>query len=508
MSTGIPVRWVLTQPELGLVLKGGGSGLGREITLALTSELTEPQQWLSGGELVLTTGMGLPLSRPDRLRYLEDLDSVGVAGVGFGVGLSHDHVPDDLVEAADRLGLPLFEVPLPTPFGAIAKKVMQRLGEQEYEKVMRASRAQPRMTRAAIAGVPAVIKELSAALSATVIVVGVDGVVAEAHPGRVPADITEKIAEFIGTRGEGTTSGVIHTAPGTFIAVQAIAAGPAAHGHLAVVTASPLSPVDQVLLGHASSLLALDFEKPARLRIAQNRLNTQAIGMLLEEATALDTVWQHLAPAADRSGRVRALVLRCDSTETAAQVVEAVDEQLRNLSRQLFAHLAGERVAVLLSGADTEESAELLLRSLPASVRAGVRAGFSAPHPLRRFASAIEHAELAASAALPGASPLELSALAGHSLLSFPEAQRILSAVSDAMLAPLVDYDERHGTNLVDSLRAYLEAHGQWEAAANALGVHRHTLRSRIVKIESVLGCQLDTARVRAELLLAIIARR
>jgi len=36
--------------------------------------------------------------------------------------------------------------------------------------------------------------------------------------------------------------------------------------------------------------------------------------------------------------------------------------------------------------------------------------------------------------------------------------------------------------------------------------VHRHTLRSRIVRVQSLLDCDLDVARVRAELLLAIIA--
>ncbi|WP_245717446.1 PucR family transcriptional regulator [Nocardia jejuensis] len=506
MSAGIPVRWVLSQPELGLVLKGGGTGLSREITLALTSDLTEPQQWLSGGELLLTTGMGLPLSRPDRARYLEDLDAVGVAAVGFGIGLSHESIPEDLIEAADRLGLPLFEVPLPTPFAVIAKKVMQRVAEQEYEKVLRASRSQPRMTRAAIQGVRAVIKELSAALSATVIVVGPDGEMTETHPGRVPSEVAERIAEFQG-RGEALSGG-IHTASGASIAVQAITAGHTVYGQLAVVTATALGPVDQVLLGHASSLLALDFEKPARLRIAQNRLNTQALAMLMGEALDPDAVWQHLTPAADRSGRVRALALRCPSPDVAEQVVEAVDEQLRTRDRQLYAHVVGAHAVVLLAGGDDEDAAEQLLRSVPEEVRAGLRVGLSAPHALRRFTSAIEHAELAASAALPGAGPLELSALAGHALLTFPEARRVLSAVSDAMLQPLADYDERHGTDLIASLRAYLEANGQWEAAATALGVHRHTLRTRVAKIETVLGCRLDTARVRAELLLAVIARR
>ncbi|MRH88679.1 PucR family transcriptional regulator [Nocardia sp. SYP-A9097] len=508
MNAGIPVRWVLSQPELGLVLKGGGDGLGRSITLALTSELTDAQQWLSGGELVLTTGMGLPLSRADRLRYLEDLDRAGVAGVGFGIGLSHETVPEDLVETADRLGLPLFEVPLPTPFGVITKKVMQRLAEQEYEKVLRASRAQPRMTRAAIQGVRAVIKELSAALSATVLVVGSDGAIAEAHPRQPAAEIVDRITEFLTTRSDGAGSGVIQLPSRQYIVLQAITAGQTVHGHLAVVTTTALSSVDQVLLGHASSLLALDFEKPARLRIAQNRLNSQAMAMLLDEPGDPDTMWQHLATAADRTGRIRALVLWCASPSDAGQALKTVDTQLHPMNRQLFAHLAGDRVAILLPGSDNDETAEQLLVGLPAEVRATTRAGLSAPHLLRRFNAAIEHAELASSAAVPGARPLELAALAGHALLAFPEAQRVLTAVSEAMLQPLVDYDERHGTDLIASLRAYLEAHGQWETAATALGVHRHTLRSRIAKIESVLGVQLDQALVRAELLLAVVAHR
>ncbi|WP_433672957.1 PucR family transcriptional regulator [Nocardia sp. CA-136227] len=508
MNAGIPVRWVLSQPELGLVLKGGASGLGRAITLVLTSELTEPQQWLSGGELVLTTGMGLPLSRADRLRYLEDLGAAGVAGVGFGIGLSHETVPADLVEAADRLGLPLFEVPLPTPFAAITKKVMQRLAEQEYEKVLRASRAQPRMTRAAVQGVRAVIKELSVALSATVLVVGADSAVTEAHPRSPAAETLDRIGEFIAAHGESAGSGVIQVSSGQYIVLQAISAGQTVHGHLAVVTATALGPVDQVLLGHASSLLALDFEKPARLRMAQNHLNSQAIAMLLQQPGDPDSMWQHLTAAADRTGRIRALVLWCPGPEAAAAALDAIDARLRLLNRQLFAHVMGDHAAVLLRGSDTDEVAEQLLADLPADARATVRAGLSSPHPLRRFSAAVDNAELAASAAAPGARPLELAALAGHALLAFPEAQRVLSAVSEAMLQPLIDYDDRHGTDLIGSLRAYLEAHGQWETAATALGVHRHTLRSRVARIESILGCKLDQALVRAELLLAVVSRR
>lgn len=76
------------------------------------------------------------------------------------------------------------------------------------------------------------------------------------------------------------------------------------------------------------------------------------------------------------------------------------------------------------------------------------------------------------------------------------------------MITPIEDYDRDNGTELLASLRAFLEANGHWEAAAITMGVHRHTLRSRMAKVESLIDCRLEVARVRAELLLSIIARQ
>ncbi|WP_207194743.1 PucR family transcriptional regulator ligand-binding domain-containing protein, partial [Mycobacteroides abscessus] len=148
----VPVRWVLDQPELKLTLKSGAAGVGREINLALTTELADPAQWLSGGELVLTTGIGLPKSSRDRRRYLRSLDENNVAALGFGTGLTFDEVPPELVTTADELGMPLLEIPLRTPFAAVVKAVSTRIAELEYDAVLRASRAQPRITRAIVNG--------------------------------------------------------------------------------------------------------------------------------------------------------------------------------------------------------------------------------------------------------------------------------------------------------------------------------------------------------------------
>jgi DNA-binding PucR family transcriptional regulator len=84
------------------------------------SELLDPTPWLSGGELLLTTG--LALDGPERRReYIATPADHGLAGLGLGTGFTHDTVPAALVEAAAERGLPLFEVPYEVPFIALTR---------------------------------------------------------------------------------------------------------------------------------------------------------------------------------------------------------------------------------------------------------------------------------------------------------------------------------------------------------------------------------------------------
>ena len=97
---------------------------------------------------------------------------------------------------------------------------------------------------------------------------------------------------------------------------------------------------------------------------------------------------------------------------------------------------------------------------------------------------------------------VEFDPTRGTTLLGSPAVRTALEA---STVNVLVAYDTAHGTALVTSVRAFLEANGHWESAATELDVHPHTLRNRIAKAEQVLDVDLGDARVRAELLLAVV---
>ncbi len=75
-------------------------------------------------------------------------------------------------------------------------------------------------------------------------------------------------------------------------------------------------------------------------------------------------------------------------------------------------------------------------------------------------------------------------------------------------LGPLIDYDAVHGSQLVLTLSEYLEYGGSYDASAQALSVHRSTLKYRLRRIREVSGYDLSLPDTQFNLQLAARARR
>ncbi|PWS47367.1 hypothetical protein DLE01_31170, partial [Streptomyces sp. FT05W] len=113
----IPLTELLAREELGLRRIAGPEHA--DLLWVHTSEMADPYPYLLGGELLLTAGVQLA----DADTYVARLAQAGASALGFGVAPVHDTVPRALVEACERHGLPLIEVPPETRFTAIARAV-------------------------------------------------------------------------------------------------------------------------------------------------------------------------------------------------------------------------------------------------------------------------------------------------------------------------------------------------------------------------------------------------
>ncbi|KAM9862268.1 PucR family transcriptional regulator [Leucobacter sp. BZR 635] len=121
----IDLDTLLRDYELGLVVVAGGDDNtgARTVQWVHSSDLTDPTPFLTPRTVLLTTGAQFKTTLGLRAAeaYVSRLVAAGTTALGVGVGIKWDRIPPTLVEACERLGLPLIRVPYDTPFIAITR---------------------------------------------------------------------------------------------------------------------------------------------------------------------------------------------------------------------------------------------------------------------------------------------------------------------------------------------------------------------------------------------------
>jgi len=378
---GPTVAWLLQQGGLRLRAPAASAeGLRRTVRWVHVSELTDPTPYLSGGELLLTTGLhagdegGAEDERLHWSAYVDRLVARDVAALGFGVGLSRGEVPEALAEAADAAGLPLLRVPEPTPFIAISEAVAGAISRTHEEELAHAVRAQRALIGAALSpgGPRAVADELSAALDCWVVLLDEDGAArysapldARRHAGRIRAGLERLPRDARRSRTHAASFDVGEDR----VAVLPIAAEGRVTGYLAVgrpaerartrgssAAPGPAGSAEQAVLAGAVGLLSLDtahrygrHEDRRFARLAVLRLATGPHPELAESAA--ETLGVVLPPAP-----LRVAVLGC-----AGEPGRSTAEDVRAAAGAGAAGTAGASEAA--AGAEASAPRTALLRA-------------------------------------------------------------------------------------------------------------------------------------------------
>jgi PucR family transcriptional regulator, purine catabolism regulatory protein len=162
--------------ELDLSLVTGEQSADAPLRWVHITELLDPTPWLSGGELLLTTGLQLHTPAKQR-QFVRRLSTHHLAGLGFGTGFEHAQIPNALTAEARRLEFPLFEVPYEMPFIAITEKAFGRLVNDQYETLQRGISFHKRLEQLVLEerGLEEVTRALAAAIGGAVAVLDRSG---------------------------------------------------------------------------------------------------------------------------------------------------------------------------------------------------------------------------------------------------------------------------------------------------------------------------------------------
>lgn len=153
----LSVRQVLT---LGRVLAGepevvaGARHLDRPVRWVHVAEAADVGVMLSGGEMVLTTGVLLAGDTEAQAEYIRSLHRAEAAAVVLGLGRAFPSPPEVMRRAAERCGLPPVVLHRPFPFAELTEEVQSRLVRRKYAAVSLSESVRTALTGLITAGAP------------------------------------------------------------------------------------------------------------------------------------------------------------------------------------------------------------------------------------------------------------------------------------------------------------------------------------------------------------------
>ncbi|GGP77824.1 PucR family transcriptional regulator [Streptomyces abikoensis] len=501
----------------------GGDRLHRPVRWVHAGEVPHIADLLKGGELLLTTGLGLGGRPAEQRAFVRRLAERDIAALVVELGSHLPTLPAAVVDTARSCGLPLVQLHREVPFVAVTEEIHTELVNEHYALLRRAEDVHRRCTEVLLGGggVPEVLRLFADFTGNPVFLQTPEGrLLYAAGPSPAPPGAAEPLQVWDGLGAAGLPGGVVVDVPGH---------GPGVRARLSVLPVNaPLAPVHRIAADRAAGLLAVvllqarqeeelaargrgDFLTDlaeGRLEVADAPAQARVLGFRPGPGPLLPVVMRlpaELVPADGWSALAGAV--RQELAGVGAPVLVGV--RLPEGRVPLLVGLRGER------GERGEDEREAVAGRVAAALRAGAaRAGLRPPVVVvggtatwatagAELRHAAEGAE-AAEAARPDRPWHDVRRLAVDVLLwrlrSHGDGE--LAAFVDRVLGPLLAH------KLLPTLEAYLACGGRKAETARELHVNRQTLYDRLGRIGRLLGVDLEDPETALALGLALRARR
>ena len=435
-----------------VTLLAGHRGGHRLITWAHVCDLPDPWAWVRPGDLVMTTGDGLPHDAEAQRTWLSNLIDVGISALIHAPRPRVAQPSAAMLEVADERSVPLLTADFALEFANLAHTVIESTIRSEREHIATARRlfdvySEALRTRSDLTGrIDAVARSIGWAITVTY--------GANADP--------------IATGGRDEGSGAPITVPVPGRASVEVSVRPNGRGAR-----------DGSLVHYLAGIVGIELEHDAQAYVQRQRQGELVLHGALQGTINGAQLSHELALHGMGDRAVVVAVLRGAAARSTAPFEDSL---LQSGVEPLLAAVNDDLVTVMPSGWTSFDTYRLRLApAAPTGISAPIAAGADLREPLQQARTA---AACAADTGRTIASYAELHDLQTLGPRSTADMRRLVTRV----LGPLIDHDRTVGTDLLTSLDVFLQHDRSWVRTAEALGVHRQTLVYRFAQVERLTG--------------------
>lgn len=466
---------LIDMPELRTRLLSGDEGTGRLVHWAHVCELPDPTEWLGEGDLLMTTGIGIPADPAAQRRYVEAMAQAGFSGMMIGEDMQAPGDLQALQDKAEELGFPVLMTHYGVPFASVTRAVIDARRNEEFERGKAIARLHV-SARIAIEGIEldALLHRLEEDVQAQLMLWDPQTQQPWLPRGRkLPETLREALRQ---PRPDLPHSQpVVRRYPSDEGEVLGISV-PSRRKCVLLVHRRGHDVLDYSLLNHLSAVLGIALE---RLHVENERavrLGSELLEDLLNQRLTRQQAGKRLAPFGIALDSAHLAVARCGglSLPDLAALFERADTPVLLCPR-------GEELWLLLP----PDTAAAVQGILAADMGLSDQIGY-----FERLPEAQREARLAVAHADP-ARPAVFYAQIADKLPWLPQTLDEARETFRRVLGNLAEHDEDSRASLLYTLKIFLEQNRSWQATADKLHIHKTSLTYRIRRIEALTGRSL-----------------
>ena len=490
-----------------LKIYAGEENLHRRVRWVHPTEIPDIAQFLRGGEMLLTAGLGIGDSAEQQRYYLTQIADAEAAVLIIELsGRAFDAMPQPLIDAARERGFPLVGLDGELPFVEVSAQVHESITDQRVLDLSAYERLNATFMQLLLAGRDPVLFT--------------DALAGEVSRPVVLEDATCQVVAYSGASGEGDDvlaewerhSRIDHDSVNTDgnaneahnCTRRAVVLRGERWGWLHVlhdgttVTGTSAYALDRATDGIAIALLGAR-ESGAKSAQRQNALVNR---LLLGDISGDAFVTRALRIGRDFRDHALLAVFVVRETPVGNSGDDAIEELCRAMRVPAVVADLGEHTLAIIGLSRTSSEKQVVERLTALDVRAGL----SRPVSASQLPTAVEQARSAASvaAARPEKAVHRFDDLGVLRLLASLAGGPELARYIEDELGPLLKHDAKASNPLLPTLRTYLSCDGNKSQAAQELFVQRRTLYYRLERITALLGRSLDDPDTRQALVFAV----
>lgn len=519
------MREVLELPSVAMgapTVLAGRASLDRPVRWVHVCEQPDVTQFVDGGELVLTSGTGVPPGPAAWTALARSMTNRGAAGLIIELGAYHQRIPEQMIDEAESSGLPVVALSRPIRFVDVTRTVHERLLGGHRDQLRQRVDDHQTFSDLALAGaVPAtIVGRVATILGCPAVLEDLAHQVLAADPAGRPLPPLlrgweQRSREVVGGRR-------LDHDPEHGWLLATVGERDDVWGRLVIVLGEDSDTA------RARSVAGLAVNTLVLRRLIDG--NRETVGQQAQRTLIEDILRQSPGEHEALASRARAMGVelgtqrlvcaivrvqdpppatngRADETSHVA-VVERAVRRAEGLSGLVATAGPGLVATVLAVRADTSVDGPLdeMAREVHDRLDATIGVG-----SVVRGISEVERSYLQAQDAVAAASWSHRARLYYtladthlHGLLHLLREEPRLQAYVERELGELLRHDQRHGTDLVAVLRAFLEHRGNKSTTASALSMSRPALYERLRRIERILSIDLGDPDVTLALHVAL----